>query len=148
MLTIDDPAFVASRYSPAIALDGTAYFTGRFSASDPAVIAVAPDGTERWRFSEPLGGAELRPILDGDGSILFSTTAGRVMAISAQDGSELWRLDLRGRAPERRIIVSRDGGSQIIDDQLPPIQSRIDLQDVQSFMRSFTGEDATLPQCR
>ena len=61
--------------SPAIAADGTVYVVGAEDmpfTDKHMLVALSPAGEELWRFTEPHSGDPQAPVIDGDGTILFS----------------------------------------------------------------------------
>lgn len=81
--------------SPAIGLDHTIYF-GVEKQTTPMtglVMAVRPDGSERWHTNTPeeIEGA---PAISADGTTLYIGCAdGRLYALSTADGSQKWTFD-------------------------------------------------------
>ncbi len=128
-LTVAEPNFEASLDPPAIALDGTAYFTGRFNGTDAAVFAIAPEGAERWRFVAPGGAGPHPAIIDGNGLVIFATRRGQIIALSPADGSEQWRFSIAGRGIVEQHEYTRSGREEPIDEGLPPVESRISVND-------------------
>jgi outer membrane protein assembly factor BamB len=80
----------AVRSSPAIGQDGTIYI----GADDGNLYAIAPDGTERWRFHT---GGEIHssPDIGEDGKIYFGSSDGYLYALNP-DGKEHCRLRTGG----------------------------------------------------
>ncbi len=89
---------------PVIAADGTIYL----AATDPALIALTPEGTLRW--SAPLAAAPVgAPALDAGGRIYVVDTDRGLSAFSP-DGAELWRTVVPdGPRPSSGPIVGVDG---------------------------------------
>lgn len=83
--------------SPAIGVDGTVYVVSNtWPALKPTLVAVSNSGEELWRYTENIsvGHAGLSPVIDAGGTILFAVESGDVVALSPEDGRELWRLDV------------------------------------------------------
>ncbi|MCH8851052.1 MAG: PQQ-binding-like beta-propeller repeat protein [Planctomycetes bacterium] len=99
--------------SPAIAADGTLYVVGDVPLSDDhLLIALSPAGDELWRFTEPNSGDPQAPVIDGNGTILFSMRDHQhLVALAPADGSELWRAGVGGDP----LIDTNDYGSGPID---------------------------------
>lgn len=90
--------------APLIGDDGTIYTVPVYD-----VIAINPDGTEKWRV--PANGAGGSPALSPDGTIVYSShDSGNVMGIDPDDGRILWSYEL-GLDPldKTRAVVSSDG---------------------------------------
>jgi outer membrane protein assembly factor BamB len=80
-----------AKTSPAIGPDGTLYF-----GIDEAIVAVSPDGQERWRHT--LGDVEhLSPLIGPDGTVYAVTGAG-ITALSAEGAVEWSIADATGGA--------------------------------------------------
>lgn len=84
--------------SPAIAADGTLYVVGQVPPGfDHLLVALSPAGDELWRFTEPNSGDPQAPVIDGNGTILFSMRNHQyLVALAPEDGSELWRVGVGG----------------------------------------------------
>jgi outer membrane protein assembly factor BamB len=81
--------------SPAIGEDGTVYVGSRSGV----LLALHPDGTERWRFAlvggsgNPTGGNGTSPALGDDGAVYVGSNNGYLYAVAA-DGTLRWSLYL------------------------------------------------------
>lgn len=105
----------ANNYSPVVGKDETIYFTAR-----SALLAVRPDGTEKWRFDPP-GMQFASPVAlaaDGDTSgvedAVYAIGYAKVATLYALDpttGSVLWQDDLLPPGKARNVppIVGADG---------------------------------------
>lgn len=89
--------------APLISNDGTVY-----TAPGCNVIAVNPNGTERWRvlISAPGGSPALSP----DGTIVFSSLAEEVLGLDPEDGHIRWQYQLDYNPKDKtRPVISSDG---------------------------------------
>lgn len=86
-----DAGMNASGCSPALALDGTVYIAGDY------VLAVNPDGSEKWRYAGSGGYARHLPVVGPNGTIYCGSDSGLVALLP--DGSLDWR-DTPPDAPE------------------------------------------------
>jgi outer membrane protein assembly factor BamB len=105
----------AFNYSPAVGKDGTIYLAAR-----SVLVAVNPNGTEKWRF-DPAGEQFASPPAlgaDGDMSgledalyVISYTKIGTLRAIDPADGSVLWEADMisNGKAKNVPPIVDANG---------------------------------------
>jgi outer membrane protein assembly factor BamB len=73
--------------TPSIGHDGAVYF----GAENGIFYAVNPDGTERWRFVQPMVNIQTQAAIRGDGAVIFGCDDGWLYAV--KDGVELWRFD-------------------------------------------------------
>lgn len=103
--------------APVVGPDGTIY--AGIWGSVNGVLALNPDGSERWRFStqanSPLASSHYwhihgAPALLPDGSlrVVSEEDDGPMYALSP-DGSLAWRLPLRGRRFIGSVVVASDG---------------------------------------
>jgi outer membrane protein assembly factor BamB len=75
--------------SPSIGKDGTIYVVAVGAGNVRALLALNPDGSERWASPEPNLGSS--PVLGKDGTLYVgSFWPSRLYAISPTDGSVLW----------------------------------------------------------
>jgi outer membrane protein assembly factor BamB len=89
--------------APLIGDDGMIYTVPIYD-----VIAINPDGTEKWRVPCEHG---MSPALSPDGTIVYSShDSGKVMGIDPDDGHVLWTYEV-GLNPSHktRAVVSGDG---------------------------------------
>lgn len=97
---------------PAIGPDGTVYiFSGVQSIGDcrrlcAAVLAISPQGQERWRVPIPRGPADL--VVDADGRVLVDVPSGNLLAFDAQ-GHQLWSFVSEDKFGKGRVAVGGDG---------------------------------------
>lgn len=99
--------------APAQGPDGTLYV-----GDAGGLLAVAPDGSTRWRFDAGMGdGSVGTPVVLADGRVVFTahhgtgaTTNGSIVAVSPQ-GAELWRLPWwqHSRVPPSSPAVDAEG---------------------------------------
>jgi hypothetical protein len=89
--------------APLIGNDGTIYIVPQ-----TRMVAINPDGTEKWRV--PLGGPGGSPALSPDGTIVCSLRYDGVVGLDPEDGHIRWQYQL-GDAPEdwTRPVISSDG---------------------------------------
>ena len=71
--------------SPAIAADGTIYFT----STDGNLYALKPDGSERWRLRTG-GFTEASPVLDVPGQIYLAVNG--IRSSFSSDGKKIWEF--------------------------------------------------------
>jgi outer membrane protein assembly factor BamB len=105
----------ACNYSPVVGIDDTIYFTAR-----SVLVAVRPDGSEKWRFDPP-DSQFASPVAlgrDADASgredAVYAIGSGRIatlFAIDPEDGSILWQEPLLPPGKARNVppIVGSDG---------------------------------------
>ncbi len=89
--------------SPAIAEDGTIYVT---TQHDDKLIAVNPDGTEKWVF--PLEGFSCEPTIEKDGTIYVGTQIGELYAIFP-NGTMKWKYETGNGLIVRSPAIGNDG---------------------------------------
>jgi len=90
--------------APLIGRDGTIYTVPIYD-----VIAINPDGTEKWRT--PVSGAGRSPSLSPNGSIIYSShDSGDVVCMDPDDGHVIWSYNI-GLNPlsKSRAAVNSDG---------------------------------------
>ena len=112
-----DPADSLDQSGPVVGLwgGGPAAPAGVVAVAGDAVVALAPDGSRRWRYE-----AGTRPTLAVDGDLVLCRDGEAVVALSRPDGGEAWRTGVGvGSAPPRAIgsrvaVVSR-GETQLLD---------------------------------
>lgn len=96
-----------AHYMGAMGADGTIYLAGGSSQ----LMAVAPDGTLRWRVSP--GGTPVEPVVTRDGGAFTATrgSAGGVTTAYAVDaeGRIRWRRELAGGSWIPRLALLADG---------------------------------------
>lgn len=86
---------------PNIGPDGTIYIgTARHEGrgSDAGLVAITPDGKEKWRSPEP-SGVTIVPTVSGDGTIISgaadsSTNKGKIISLNP-DGTKKWEFWLK-----------------------------------------------------
>jgi hypothetical protein len=99
---------------PAIGPDGTIYiFSGVQPTGTPdcrricfAVIAISPQGHERWRFQ--VAGRVLDLVVDSDGTVLLNVQVGNLIALDPQ-GHELWSFRSEDKFGTGGIATTGDG---------------------------------------
>jgi outer membrane protein assembly factor BamB len=97
--------------SPVVALDGTIYVAGG------DLIAINPDGTEKWRnFYDGVGDFytwdnDHAPALSPAGDVLYATTQtpGDLRALNAQTGQLVWAFPTPGNHTYSSLAVGADG---------------------------------------
>ncbi len=110
--------------SPAIAKDGTIYFTSMSNK----LFAINPDGTEKWDYNMGLSvDIWSSPAIDNDGTVYVGSHddfKGRLYAINP-DGTEKWRFQTDGDISSSPAI-GKDGTIYIAtgDDHLYAINSK------------------------
>ncbi|MFH1109608.1 MAG: PQQ-binding-like beta-propeller repeat protein [Planctomycetota bacterium] len=90
--------------SPAVGADGAVYLATKsqgIPGNEATLVAVAPNGVERWRFTGAPTARAISPTIDGEGTILFPELGGDLIALSPSAGTELWRIDL---GPEESVV--------------------------------------------
>jgi outer membrane protein assembly factor BamB len=89
--------------STALGLDGTIYVAGKNS-----LLAINPDGTNKW--SCPLGSNidHSSPIIDTDGIIYTGVSAGEIIAINP-DGTERWCKNIGNHGVYSLPCIGSDG---------------------------------------
>jgi outer membrane protein assembly factor BamB len=87
--------------SPAIAADGTIYIL----SMDGNLYAIFPGGTERWRFSMPVG--ESSPAIGADGIIYVGDDVTYFYAVDST-GTEKWTYDM-GAITWPSPTIAQDG---------------------------------------
>lgn len=100
----------------AIASDGSITLTA--ADRPPAVIALDPSLTTRWRTPLGSNADDLSPVaLRGDGSLVVGTRSGDVVALDGATGGEVWRSPAGGPitfapsvAADGRVVVVTDNG--------------------------------------
>jgi len=130
-LEFGDTVFEAGLVSPAVAGEGTIYAVGEYEHVDPhdaAVVAVSPDGDELWSYVEPGGIRGLSPVIDGEGTVLFPTRVGQIIALSPETGLEKWRVDVGAEFKEEFAIKDGDGRCQAVDENEPPASDTIVIE--------------------
>ncbi|MBZ2165925.1 PQQ-binding-like beta-propeller repeat protein [Methanobacterium spitsbergense] len=101
---LNEGASVYISGSPAVATDGTIYFSSEFLASDYSswngnFYALKPDGTKKWNYT--IGNyADSSPAIGSDGTIYFRSDDNNLFAINP-DGTKKWNYllpygDIRG----------------------------------------------------
>jgi outer membrane protein assembly factor BamB len=112
--TADNPEiekwrFAASEISttPAIADDGTIYVGGALNSFGRYLIAINPNGTEKWRYET--GGLvwHSSPAIAEDGTIYIGSWDGRLYAINP-DGTKKWHCATHGSA-DSSPAIGEDG---------------------------------------
>jgi outer membrane protein assembly factor BamB len=105
----------AFNYSPVVGKDGTIYLAAR-----SVLVAVNPNGTEKWRFDPPGEQFASPPALGADGDmsgledalyVVSYTKFGTIHAIDPTDGSVLWDSQMisNGKARNTPPIVDANG---------------------------------------
>ena len=90
---------------PAIGPDGTIYvYSGVQTAAE--IIAISPEGQERWRASLPAKVSKL--VVGPDGSVLVDVPLGHMIAFSPQ-GRQLWSFYSDAHSLNGGIAVAGDG---------------------------------------
>ncbi len=132
--------------SPPTVADGTVYVT---SSGDTGVVhALDPDdGSRRWRFEVPAGDDGSRafsaPAVVGDAVYVTATTDdgssehGALYALSATDGSELWRYGVGVEC--RAAPVISDGTAYVAT--ATGVVHAVDLDDGTARWTTATGRD-------
>jgi len=96
---------------PVIAADGTIYI----ATENARVVAVRPDGTQKWSYDLPDGGggAASYLALNGRGQVVFGTQNGFIIGLQT-DGNESWRFDTRnapyGSSDAQAVRAAPGGG--------------------------------------
>jgi outer membrane protein assembly factor BamB len=98
---------------PAIGPDGTIYvFSGVQPGSlpdcrslCPAILAITPQGQERWRVRIPRRPKDV--VVDADGRILVNVPSGNLIAFDPQ-GHQLWRFNSEDKFGKGGIAVAAD----------------------------------------
>jgi outer membrane protein assembly factor BamB len=112
--------FEETPQSPAVA-DGVAYVAtsdvwADTLGRDGVLVAVAHDGTERWRF-EPDAGLGTPVVADGTVyASPFHASGAPLVALDADSGDELWRRELAVSGPELAVAGETlyvAGGSKV-----------------------------------
>lgn len=91
---------------PVVGPDGTVYEAARGGAT-----AYEPDGTVKWRFSEPISNAASMPAVGTDGRVHFVANLSTLDVLSPSDGSLVWRyrdetiMFSPGVAPDGSTVV-------------------------------------------
>jgi len=98
---------------PAIGPDGTVYvFSGVLPTPPahcrvcPALIAISPQGQERWRVSVATRVTDL--VVDADGRVLVNVPSGNLIAFDPQ-GRELWSFHSKDKFGKGGVAVAGDG---------------------------------------
>ncbi|MBV9255658.1 MAG: PQQ-binding-like beta-propeller repeat protein, partial [Actinobacteria bacterium] len=95
---------------PAVAPDGTVYFTADGSG---ALVAIGAGGVAKWKFT-PSGSALTGPVTIGpDGTLYVEDIASRVYAVAPQTGAPTWSFDAKGgfSQPQGAVAMSNDGST-------------------------------------
>jgi hypothetical protein len=100
----------SATFSPLVATDGTIYIVTYFGD----LVAVAPNGIEKWRFDVDTNGhIWSQPVLAGDGSISFSvrqsSSAGNMVYNINSDGTLRWMFDVSAQGGFSNTVVDEDG---------------------------------------
>lgn len=84
-----------------------------FGSADLNLYALKPDGSIRWSYwlKETLYSA---PIIDPQGTLVFGTTSGKVMAFDSSNGSVSWQRAL-GTGVYSSPAAGRDGSIYVLD---------------------------------
>lgn len=92
--------------SPAVLPNGLILWPG----PNGNLIAVAPDGSVRWRLA--LGGLVTSPAVHADGQVVVGTDAGLLVGLSPTESGpgETWRLDL-AEPSYGSVVTSSDGAT-------------------------------------
>ncbi|MFC5134337.1 MULTISPECIES: PQQ-binding-like beta-propeller repeat protein [Haloferacaceae] len=90
---------------------------GVVAVAGDAVVALAPDGSRRWRYEV---GNE--PTLTVDGDLVLCRDGDAVVALDRPDGGEAWRTEVgSGGVPPRviedRVAVTARGETRVLDRQ-------------------------------
>jgi hypothetical protein len=85
---------------PAIGADGTVYVC----SGSAGLLAVAPDGSEPWRFPQGASGFA-GPIVGADGTIYLAPYDENLYAVNT-DGSQRWRLPISLTGPTVPVVDS------------------------------------------
>jgi hypothetical protein len=99
---------------PAIGPDGTIYiFSGVQGTGTPgcrricaAVVAISPQGHERWRFQ--VAGRVVDIVVDSDGRVLVNVPSGNLIALDPQ-GHKLWSFQSEDKFGTGGIATTGDG---------------------------------------
>ncbi len=81
--------------SPAIGADGTIYFgleIGSNSAPSGQILAINPDGTEKWSVDTD-DWVDATPLIGSDGTVYVGSWNGIMYALDGQTGAEKWTFD-------------------------------------------------------
>jgi outer membrane protein assembly factor BamB len=96
--------------SPTVGPDGTIYINGGDSGNgNYALVAVTPDGTEKWRFkiwSQPRGSAVI-----GEDGVIYTAAHRRIYAINP-DGTKKWECEDTGNF-SHIVMLDEQGNSYI-----------------------------------
>jgi outer membrane protein assembly factor BamB len=94
--------------SPAVGPDGTIYVGApQFRFDAPGLMALNPDGTEKWTF--PTGGfVGSSPAVGDDGTIYVGSNDHTVYAVNP-DGTLKWSFPTGGSIGRSSLAVGRDG---------------------------------------
>ncbi len=88
----------------AIGSDGTIYVAN----SDMRMVAVNPDGSEKWRTK--CGAPQGSPVIGADGTVYAASYGGSLRAFSPADGTEKWQVYVTGvNCYSRGAAIGKDG---------------------------------------
>lgn len=97
----DAPGNFEWQVLPAIALDGTIYVP-----AGSMLVALRPDKTSRWMFDAKVT-LRTAVVVDADGIVYVGGDSSQLFALSPDDGTPLWSVDV-GDTP-RGFAIGRDG---------------------------------------
>ncbi len=121
--------------APAIAGDGTQYWSNDNFLDAPTLTAMSPTGTVSWSYSDGGQGSFSGPVVADDGTVYAGLDRGLGGTLVALDpaGVELWSYDTDGRPTAAAIgsdgtvyfggVTSLVGGNPVIDGKLYAVGS-------------------------